>query len=150
MKNEDEGLEGDLIIFWVTLTSLIHNLQICRKRDRELKAGKHGRGTGGAAPASDSAGRGDAQGTPLPARPAASGRVGPRGSHVVFTDARRREPTRLWRAPTRADSGRLGVRDRAPGPLFMMCCWAKPMWMGGVVLLPLKMEVQLVIFSPLD
>ena len=31
------------------------------------------------------------------------------------------------------------VRDRA-----------KPTWMGGVVLLPLKMEVQLVIFFPLD
>ena len=40
MKNEDEGLEGDLIIFWVTLTSLIHNLQICQKRDRELKGTK--------------------------------------------------------------------------------------------------------------
>ena len=73
-----------------------------------LKPGKHGRGTGGAAPASDAVGRGDAQGTPLLARPAASGRVGPRGSHVVFTDARRREPIRLRRAPTRADSGRLG------------------------------------------
>ena len=41
------------------------------------------------------------------------------------------------------------VRDYAPDPLFMGC-WAKPMWMGGVVLLPLKMEVRLVIFSPLD
>ena len=29
-------------------------------------------------------------------------------------------------------------------------CWAKPTWMGGVVLLPLKMEVRLIIFSPLD
>ena len=29
-------------------------------------------------------------------------------------------------------------------------CWAKPTWMGGVVLLSLKMEVRLVIFSPLD
>ena len=43
------------------------------------------------------------------------------------------------------------VRDRAPGPRFYgMWCWAKPTWMGGVVLLPLKMEVRLVIFSPLD
>ena len=41
------------------------------------------------------------------------------------------------------------VRDRAPDPLYE-CCWAKPTWMGGVVLLPLKMEVRLVIFSPLD
>ena len=40
-------------------------------------SGKHGRGTGGAAPASDAAGRGDAQGTPLPARPATSGHVDP-------------------------------------------------------------------------
>ena len=37
-----------------------------------------------------------------------------------------------------------------PRPVFMRCCWAKPTWMGGVVLLPLKMEVRLVIFSPLD
>ena len=75
-----------------------------RMKLHELEPGKHGRGTGGATPASDEVGRGDAQGTPLPARPAASGRVGPRGSHVVFTDARRREPIRLRRAPTRADT----------------------------------------------
>ena len=36
-----------------------------------------------------------------------------------------------------------------PGPFFLWC-WAKPTWMGGVVLLPLKMEVRLVIFFPLD
>ena len=36
-----------------------------------------------------------------------------------------------------------------PRPVFMMC-WAKPTWMGGVLLLPLKMEVRLVIFFPLD
>ena len=65
-----------------------------RMKLQELEPGKHGRGTGGAAPASDAVGRGDAQGTPLPARPTASGRVGPRGSHVVFTDARRRESIR--------------------------------------------------------
>ena len=41
-----------------------------------------------------------------------------------------------------------GVRDRALGLFYE--CWAKPTRMGGVVLLPLKMEVQLVIFSPLD
>ena len=39
------------------------------------------------------------------------------------------------------------VRGPIPG-LFWY--WAKPMWMGGVVLLPLRMEVQLIIFSPLD
>ena len=41
---------------------------------------KHGRDTGGAAPASD------AQGMPLPARPAVSRRVVPRGFHLLFTD----------------------------------------------------------------
>ena len=40
------------------------------------------------------------------------------------------------------------VRDRAPGPFLW--CWAKPTWMGGVVLLPLKMEIRLVILSPLN
>ena len=40
------------------------------------------------------------------------------------------------------------VRDHAPGPFLW--CWAKPTWIGGVVLLPLKMEVRLVIFSPLN
>ena len=37
-----------------------------------------------------------------------------------------------------------------PAPFFIGCCWAKPTWMGGVVLLPLKIEVRLVIFFPLD
>ena len=55
---------------------------------------KHERGTRGAAPASDAAGRSNAQGTPLPTRPAASCRVMPRGFHVLFADA----------ALTRADS----------------------------------------------
>ena len=45
----------------------------------------------------------------------ASGRVGPRGSHVVFTDARRREPTLLRRTPTQADSGRLGPESGGIG-----------------------------------
>ena len=34
-----------------------------------------------------------------------------------------------------------------PWPVFIGCC-AKPTWMGGVVLLPLKMEVRLIIFFP--
>uniref|UniRef100_A0A7N2N178 COP9 signalosome complex subunit 3 N-terminal helical repeats domain-containing protein n=1 Tax=Quercus lobata TaxID=97700 RepID=A0A7N2N178_QUELO len=38
---------------------------------------KHGRGTGGVAPASNAAGRGNARGTPLPTRPAVS-------CHVAF------------------------------------------------------------------
>ena len=37
-----------------------------------------------------------------------------------------------------------------PRPAFFIRCWAKPMWMGGVMLLPLKMEVRPVIFFPLD
>ena len=61
-------------------------------------SGKHGRGTGGAAPASDAAGRGDAQGTPLPARPAALGHVDP----TWFS------PTRADTASTRADASRFG------------------------------------------
>ena len=32
----------------------------------------------------------------------------------------------------------------------VLWCWAKLTWMGGVVFLPLKMEVRLVIFFPLD
>ena len=39
---------------------------------KHSSAMKHGRGTRGAAPVFDAAGRGDAPGTPLPARPAAS------------------------------------------------------------------------------
>ena len=59
---------------------------------------KHGRGTKGAASASDAAGRGDARGTPLPARPAASG-------HVAFIFLK---PTRIDAAPNRADSRGIG------------------------------------------
>ena len=45
-------------------------------------------------------------------------------------------------------SGFATVRDCASGLFYE--CQAKPTWMAGVVLLPLKMEVKLVIFSPLD
>ena len=45
----------------------------------------------------------------------ASSHVGPRGSHVVFTDARRREPIRLRCASTRADSGWLGPESAGIG-----------------------------------
>ena len=65
-----------------------------------LELGKHGRGTGGAAPASDTVGRGDAQGTPLPARPAASGHVDP-----------------TWFSPTRADVSRHGFDARRREPI---------------------------------
>ena len=41
------------------------------------------------------------------------------------------------------------VWETAPLALFFGC-WAKPTWVGGVMLLHLKMEVQLIIFSPLD
>ena len=43
----------------------------------------------------------------LPVRPAVSRRVVPRGSHVVFTDSRRHEPTRLRLEPICPESGRL-------------------------------------------
>ena len=65
---------------------------------------KHGCGTRGAAPASDAAGCGDASGTPLLARPAASRCVVPCGFHVLLVDSRRLVPTRADAAPTRADS----------------------------------------------
>ena len=41
------------------------------------------------------------------------------------------------------------VWETAPPVLFFIGCWAKPTWIGGVVLLPLKMEVRLVIIFPL-
>ena len=77
--------------------------------------GKHGRGTGGAAPASDVAGHGDAQGTPLPARPAASGHVDPtwvsstraNASRFGF-DARRRKPIRADSGLNRPESAGIG------------------------------------------
>ena len=50
---------------------------------------KHRRGTRGAAPASDAA-----RGMPLPARPAASGHVMPRGFFVFLADSRQLVPTR--------------------------------------------------------
>ena len=59
---------------------------------------KHGRGTKGAAPASNVAGRSDAQGTLLPARPTAS-------CHV---DSSWFSPTRADAASTRADSPGIG------------------------------------------
>ena len=62
-------------------------------------AGKHGRGARGAAPASDAARRGDARGTLLPARRAAS-------CHVFFlADSRRR----------RSDSGRFALNRTVSG-----------------------------------
>ena len=67
---------------------------------------KHGRGTNGAAPASDAAGRGDARGMPLPAHPAASRRVMPCGFHFFKADSRRLAPTRLRIGPIRACIGR--------------------------------------------
>ena len=40
------------------------------------------------------------------------------------------------------------MKNCAPDPFFL--CWTKPTWKGGVVLLPLKMRIRLIIFSPLD
>ena len=68
---------------------------------------KHGCSTRGVAPASDAAGRGDAQGTPLPTRLAVSHCVVPCGFHVLFADSRRHKPTRLQLGPIRSESGRL-------------------------------------------
>ena len=57
---------------------------------------KHGRGTRGAAPASDTAGRGDTQGTPLPARPASTCHVDPTWFSSTRADTSRFEPTQAW------------------------------------------------------
>ena len=76
---------------------------------------KHGRGTRGAAPASNAAGRGDTPGTPLPARPDASRHVMPRGFHVFLADSRRCEPTQLRFGLICAESGRLGPESADSG-----------------------------------
>ena len=66
---------------------------------------KHERGTRGVALAFDAAGRSNAQGTPLPMRPAASRHVMPRGFHVLFADASQRGSDTGRFARYRADSG---------------------------------------------
>ena len=40
--------------------------------------------------------------------------------------------------------------ERPHPQLLFMECWAKPTWMSEVVLVPLKMEVRLIIFSLLN
>ena len=70
-----------------------------------MKPRKHGRGTGGAALVSDAAGRGDAQGTPLPARLAASGHVDPTWFSPTRADASRHGFDACRRQPNRANSG---------------------------------------------
>ena len=72
----------------------------------QFLAMKHERGTRGAALASDVVGRGDARGIPLPARPAASHRVMPRGFWSVLADSRRRGSDSGQFALNRADSRR--------------------------------------------
>ena len=73
---------------------------------------KHGRGTRGAALASDAAGRGDAPGTLLPARPAVSSLIVPRGFHVFLADSRWHGSNSSRFARNRADSGRIGWNGR--------------------------------------
>ena len=87
---------------------------------------KHGRGARGAAPTSNAAGRDDAQGTLMPACPATSRRVVPRGFHVLFADSRQREPTRLRFGSIRKESGRFRPKFKkrkkvqiAPFDLFL-------------------------------
>ena len=67
-------------------------------RNFNLVTVKYGRGTRGAAPASNAVGRGDVRGTPLPTRSAAS-------CHVVFVFFKL---TRANAAPTRADLSQIG------------------------------------------
>ena len=74
-----------------------------------LTSRKHRCGTRGAAPASDAAGRSNAQGTLLPARPAASRCFVPHGFHVIFTDSCRRG---FDLDRNQADSGRNSNKKR--------------------------------------
>ena len=71
----------------------------------KLKPGKHGRGTGGAAPVFDAATRRGRRCPRVRPRPAASGHVDP----TWFS------PTRADTASTRADSGRLGPESAGIG-----------------------------------
>ena len=77
-----------------------------------LTSRKHRCGTRGAAPASDAAGRSNAQGTPLPARPAASRCVVPHGFHVIFIDSCRHGFDLDRFARNQADSGRNSKRKK--------------------------------------
>ena len=72
---------------------------------KHSSAMKHGRGTRGAALASDAAGRGDAPGTLLPARPAVSSRIVPHGFHVFLADSCRRSSDSGRFAQNRVNSG---------------------------------------------
>ena len=92
---------------------------------------KHRRGTRGAAPTSDAAGRGDVQETLLPALPAASRNIVPRGFHVLFADSRQREPTRLRFGSIRKESGRF-LRNWADSGLNRSY---QPKW-------PIQAEIQ--------
>ena len=73
---------------------------------------KHGRGTRGAAPASDTAGRGDTQGTPLPARPAATCHVDPTWFSPTCADAASTQADSPGIRPTRAWIGHIGRNGR--------------------------------------
>ena len=58
--------------------------------------------------------------------------------------------TRIWIIIEFQIQTALSLWETAPPAPFFIGCWAKPTWMGGVMLLSLKMEVRLVIFFPLD
>ena len=73
---------------------------------------KHGRGTRGAAPASDTAGRGDTQGTPLPARPAATCHMDPTWFSPTRADAASTQADSPGIRPTRAWIGHIGRNGR--------------------------------------
>ena len=73
---------------------------------------KHRRGTRGAAPASDTAGRGDTQGTPLPARPASTCHVDPTWFSPTRADAASTQADSPGIRPTRAWIGHIGRNGR--------------------------------------
>ena len=79
-------------------------------RNFNFVAVKHERGTRGAAPASNTARRGDARETPLPTCSAVS-------CHVAFVFSSRLAPTRLRLGPIRTESSCIG-RNRRFRPKF--------------------------------
>ena len=73
---------------------------------------KHGRSARGAAPTSNAAGRDDAQGTLMPARPATSRHVVPRGFHMLLANASQRGSDSGRFARNQADSGRNSKKEK--------------------------------------
>ena len=105
------NLEASLAIPKLPSPIILVKLYLQCKVKHRLVPGKHGRGARGAAPASDVARCGDARGTPLPARPAASCHVFFFFFFVFFSQL---VPTQLRLGPIRTESGRLEPYQEKP------------------------------------